>query len=97
MTFLIHLCLEVKLNEEETTCPRKIPDRAKDEVDCQKKRELGKFQTIYRNPLLIPTDPAETPNSEIESRPRLRCDLREFYEEWYRLDSEKRKHFDIAN
>ena len=30
-------------------------------------------------------------------RAKYRCDLREFYEEWFRLESEKRKHFDIAN
>ena len=73
-----------------------MSSKAKTEVEAQKKRETGKFQTIYRNVLLIPTDPSETQNSVVDVRAKHRCDLRDFFEDWYKVEVEKRKHIDIA-
>ena len=90
-------CVEVKISKTETSGPRRVPERARTEVETQKSREIGKFQTIYRNHLLIPTDPQEMPDGTIDERARERCDLREYFEEWNRIENEKQKHIDIAH
>ena len=88
--------LGVQLPDNTVTMARNVSSKAKPEVEVQKKRETGKFQTIYRNVLLIPTDPSETQNSVVDVRAKYRCDLRDFFEDWYKVEVEKRKHIDIA-
>ena len=46
---------------------------------------------------MIPTDPSESANSAIDARPRYRCDLREFYDDWRKVETDKRRHMEIAH
>ena len=47
--------------------------------------------------MLIPTDPTEAPNGTIDTRSKIRCDLREFFEDWNKVELEKQKHIEIAH
>ena len=76
---------------------RTLLDGTKSEVEAQNKRVEGKFQIIYRNDLVIPTDPTERPDTSCEARARYRCDLREFYDDWSKIENDRRKHLDIAH
>ena len=59
MTYNIYNLKKIRLDGQRLSGPRLVQEKAKSEIEAQKQRIEGKFQTLYRNELVIPTDPSE--------------------------------------